>query len=124
MVLLFVCQGDVMICMEVMEASLDQLNKKLKATGETIPENVIAVIAFSVSGVLLSTRIEKPVFLISRLITSLLCLLYKHAATQVSEKSQHLLVSNNNNCYTFTKAHISYEAPGLVWPCKVRPFQP
>ena len=42
-------QGDVMICMEVMEASLDQLNKKLKANGETIPEDVLAKIALSVS---------------------------------------------------------------------------
>ncbi|XP_076443153.1 dual specificity mitogen-activated protein kinase kinase 6-like isoform X1 [Babylonia areolata] len=41
-------EGDVMICMEVMEASLDQLNKKLKANGETIPEGVLANIALSV----------------------------------------------------------------------------
>ena len=38
-----------MICMEVMEASLDQLNKKLKANKETIPENILANIALSVS---------------------------------------------------------------------------
>ncbi|XP_070188085.1 dual specificity mitogen-activated protein kinase kinase 6-like isoform X2 [Littorina saxatilis] len=41
-------EGDVMICMEVMEASLDQLNKKLKAKGETIPEDVLAYMALSV----------------------------------------------------------------------------
>lgn len=41
-------EGDVMICMEVMEASLDQLSKKLKAAGEFIPEEVLAQIAYSV----------------------------------------------------------------------------
>lgn len=41
-------EGDVWICMEVMEASLDQLYKKLKANGESIPEEVLAKIALSV----------------------------------------------------------------------------
>ncbi|XP_076458081.1 dual specificity mitogen-activated protein kinase kinase 6-like [Babylonia areolata] len=41
-------EGDVMIIMEVMEASLDHLKKKLKASGEFIPENILAKIALSV----------------------------------------------------------------------------
>lgn len=41
-------EGEVMIIMEVMEASLDHLKKKLKAKGELIPENVLAKIALSV----------------------------------------------------------------------------
>ena len=42
-------QGDVWICMEVMEASLDQFYKKLKAHGERIPEGIMKKIAKSVS---------------------------------------------------------------------------
>ncbi|XP_012936929.1 dual specificity mitogen-activated protein kinase kinase 6 [Aplysia californica] len=41
-------EGDVWICMEVMEASLDHFYKKLKANKERIPENVMAKIAKSV----------------------------------------------------------------------------
>jgi serine/threonine protein kinase len=41
-------EGDVWICMEVMEASLDQFYKKLKLHGERIPENVMGKIARSV----------------------------------------------------------------------------
>ncbi|KAL8573615.1 hypothetical protein ACOMHN_007168 [Nucella lapillus] len=41
-------EGEVMIIMEVMEASLDHLQKKLKANGEFIPENALARIAYSV----------------------------------------------------------------------------
>ncbi|XP_025096480.1 dual specificity mitogen-activated protein kinase kinase 6-like isoform X2 [Pomacea canaliculata] len=41
-------EGDVWICMEVMEASLDLLYKRLKANNEYIPEYVLAQIAFSV----------------------------------------------------------------------------
>ncbi|XP_059149325.1 dual specificity mitogen-activated protein kinase kinase 6-like isoform X2 [Physella acuta] len=41
-------EGDVWICMEVMEASLDQFYKKLKSNGEKIPENVMGKIARSV----------------------------------------------------------------------------
>ncbi|RUS72340.1 hypothetical protein EGW08_019898 [Elysia chlorotica] len=41
-------EGDVWICMEVMEASLDQFYKKLKAHGERIPEAIMKKIARSV----------------------------------------------------------------------------
>ncbi|XP_041362480.1 dual specificity mitogen-activated protein kinase kinase 6-like isoform X2 [Gigantopelta aegis] len=41
-------EGDVWICMEVMETSLDKFYKKIYANGETIPEEVLAKIAFSV----------------------------------------------------------------------------
>ena len=45
----FILQGDVWICMEVMEASLDHFYKKLKKNNERIPETYMAKIAKSVS---------------------------------------------------------------------------
>lgn len=41
-------EGEVMICMEVMDGSLDHLYKKLKANNERIPENIVAMIAKAV----------------------------------------------------------------------------
>ncbi|OWF39383.1 dual specificity mitogen-activated protein kinase kinase 6-like isoform X1 [Mizuhopecten yessoensis] len=41
-------EGDVWICMEVMDASLDKFYKKICEKGDRIPEDVVRVIAFSV----------------------------------------------------------------------------
>ena len=41
-------QGDVMICMEVMDISLDKLYKRVAKTSELMPEDVLWTIAFSV----------------------------------------------------------------------------
>jgi len=41
-------EGDVWICMEVMDMSLDNLYKEAFALGKTVPENVIQKITFSV----------------------------------------------------------------------------
>lgn len=41
-------EGDVWICMEVMDTSLDKFYKKIYEDGQSIPETVLAIIAFSV----------------------------------------------------------------------------
>jgi mitogen-activated protein kinase kinase 3 len=42
-------EGDVWICMEVMDTSLDKFYPKVFSRGEKMPENIIAKIAYSVS---------------------------------------------------------------------------
>ena len=45
----FCSQGDVWICMEVMDTSLDKFYDKVFKLGKTIPEPVLGKIAFAVS---------------------------------------------------------------------------
>jgi hypothetical protein len=42
-------QGDVWICMEVMDTSLDKFYKKIYEDGQIIPETVLGIITLSVS---------------------------------------------------------------------------
>jgi len=42
-------QGDVWICMEVMDASLDKFYQTVFKTGDCIPEDVLAKITYAVS---------------------------------------------------------------------------
>ena len=42
-------EGDVWICMEVMDSSLDQFYKKVYKASKTIPEEILGKIAVSVS---------------------------------------------------------------------------
>ena len=42
-------EGDVMICMEVMDISLDKFYMRAKNTNKIIPEEILGKIAFSVS---------------------------------------------------------------------------
>lgn len=44
-------QGDVWICMELMDTSLDQFYKKVLEKKTTIPEDILGKIAVSVSGI-------------------------------------------------------------------------
>ena len=44
-------QGDVWICMELMDTSLDKFYRKVLDKGMTIPEDILGEIAVSVSGV-------------------------------------------------------------------------
>lgn len=44
-------QGDVWICMELMDTSLDKFYKKVIEKGLTIPEDILGKIAVSVSAV-------------------------------------------------------------------------
>lgn len=51
----FFCgQGDVWICMELMDTSLDKFYKKVLEKKKTIPEDILGKMAVSVSGRLLS----------------------------------------------------------------------
>lgn len=43
-------QGDVWICMELMDTSLDKFYRKVLEKGMTIPEDILGEIAVSVSG--------------------------------------------------------------------------
>jgi len=49
---LFCLKGDVWICMEVMDASLDKFYKKIYEMKGRIPEDVLRVIGFSVSNII------------------------------------------------------------------------
>lgn len=42
------CQGDVWICMELMDTSLDKFYKQVIEKGLTIPEDILGKIAVSV----------------------------------------------------------------------------
>ena len=54
--------------MEVMDASLDKFYQNIYKNGETIPEDVLGKIAFSVSGISISVMSEKIVTLIPEFI--------------------------------------------------------
>lgn len=43
------CQGDVWICMELMDTSLDKFYKQVQEKGMTIPEDILGKTAVSVS---------------------------------------------------------------------------
>ncbi len=43
------CQGDVWICMELMDTSLDKFYKQVHEKGITIPEDILGKISVSVS---------------------------------------------------------------------------
>lgn len=43
------CQGDVWICMELMDTSLDKFYKQVNEKQKTIPEDILGKIAVSVS---------------------------------------------------------------------------
>lgn len=43
------CQGDVWICMELMDTSLDKFYKQVIEKGMTIPEDILGKMAVSVS---------------------------------------------------------------------------
>lgn len=49
--LCFVFQGDVWICMELMDTSLDKFYKKVIEKGKTIQENILGKIAVAVRSV-------------------------------------------------------------------------
>lgn len=52
-VIFFVCfQGDVWICMELMDTSLDKFYKKVIEKGKTIPEDILGKITVAVSAVI------------------------------------------------------------------------
>lgn len=46
--LLVCCQGDVWICMELMDTSLDKFYKQVIEKGSSIPEDILGKIAVSV----------------------------------------------------------------------------
>lgn len=54
------CQGDVWICMELMDTSLDKFYKQVIEKGLTIPEDILGKIAVSV-GVTLEAATRFPV---------------------------------------------------------------
>lgn len=49
---LFATQGDVWICMELMDTSLDKFYKKVIEKGKTIPEDILGKITVAVREVL------------------------------------------------------------------------
>lgn len=56
----FVFQGDVWICMELMDTSLDKFYKKVIEKGKTIQENILGKIAVAVRPVRDWTRHRPP----------------------------------------------------------------
>lgn len=49
LILYLIWQGDVWIVMEVMDAPLDKFYKKIYENKDRIPEDVLSIVAFSVS---------------------------------------------------------------------------
>ncbi|XP_042901816.1 dual specificity mitogen-activated protein kinase kinase 6 [Parasteatoda tepidariorum] len=54
-------EGDVWICMEVMDTSLDKFYPKVKTADETIPEEILAKIAFAVVSALYYLQVKLKV---------------------------------------------------------------
>lgn len=56
MIVGFLSQGDVWICMELMDTSLDKFYKKVLEKERTIPEDILGKIAVSVSSLCFAGR--------------------------------------------------------------------
>lgn len=66
------CQGDVWICMELMDTSLDKFYKKVIEKGLTIPEDILGKIAVSVRSLpSLPVKLQPNMLTHSRYVTHL-----------------------------------------------------